>query len=83
MVTGVFPSPPRYVPSFLSHIGVSIPIFQLLVLLDFRRICYLSLSRFPLVNLTPEQAPTYKHDYLSAFDSEKRRLDWLGLGWRY
>ena len=27
MVTGAFPSPPRYLPSFLSPIGFSIPTF--------------------------------------------------------
>ena len=28
-VTGVFPSSPRYMPSFLSHVGFRIPDFQL------------------------------------------------------
>ena len=38
MVTGVFSPPPRYVPSFLSRIGFSLPTFHLFMLVDLRRI---------------------------------------------
>ena len=46
------PPPPRYVPSFLSRIEFSIPtaLSAIYALLDFHRICQLTLSRFPLLN---------------------------------
>ena len=47
VATDVFPSPPRYSPSFLSRIGFSIPTFQLFMLVDLNRFFrQLTLSRF-------------------------------------
>ena len=51
--TGGFPSPPRYMPSFLSRVGFSIPTFQ--PFFYARRFSSnfansWTLSRFPLVN---------------------------------
>ena len=60
MVTCVFHSPPRYVPSFLSRIGLSIPNFQLFVIVTFHR-NFLSNSHsraFRSSYLTREEVPT-------------------------
>ena len=53
------PCPPRYVPSFLSRIGISIPPFQLCMLVEFHRIMpthALVLSACPY--FTQEKVPT-------------------------
>ena len=50
VVTGVVPSPPRYVPSLLSRI-----VFPLLV--DFHRMLQRTLSRSPLINFHARKSP--------------------------
>ena len=54
VVTGVVPSPPRYVPSCLSRIGLSIPTARRF---SPNECCQLTLSRFPLINFSSRKIP--------------------------
>ena len=45
VVTGAFLSPPRYMDSFLSHIGFGISTVEFLMLVDFHRVLSFASSR--------------------------------------